>query len=126
MTPPERLLAELRSLGATLTVDGVNLRVLAPSGSVTPELRAGLLLHKPALIELVQTGACSSPEDWLQEMRAAFAPILHLTPEACLAPRVCRRIGPCGRRRTNFPCDIAGSRLEPDSMMTGVDAQERS
>ena len=39
-------------------------------------------------------------DDWDRALRDAYSPIVHLPPRGCLAPRVCSRLGPCGRGRT--------------------------
>ena len=50
------LLATLKTLGATVqAVDG-RLRIEAPPGAITPELRAALSEQKPALLELLRPG----------------------------------------------------------------------
>ena len=48
------LLEELRGRDVRLKVDGLTLRVDAPTGADTDELRATLLKHKHALIRLLE------------------------------------------------------------------------
>ena len=46
----DALLHACARLGVKVTLENGNLRVRAPAGAVTPELRAALALHKPALL----------------------------------------------------------------------------
>ncbi|MGD0950447.1 MAG: hypothetical protein ABSA52_23895 [Candidatus Binatia bacterium] len=61
------LLAELRRLGAFLTVVGDKLRVEAPVGTITPEIRETLARFKPALLailnDLGEPGTCEHVAD---------------------------------------------------------------
>ena len=50
---PEALLSRLAALNVTLTAHGDRLRVEAPAGALTAELRAALAEHKPALLDLL-------------------------------------------------------------------------
>lgn len=49
------LLAELRNRGAAVAVAGARLRIEAPAGTVTPEIREELAAHKPELLRLLST-----------------------------------------------------------------------
>ena len=49
------------------------------------------------------------PDEWEREMRASFAPILHLPPKSCIAPSACSRLGPCDRHTDGQPCQIRNS-----------------
>ncbi|MDJ0592674.1 MAG: thioester reductase domain-containing protein [Pleurocapsa sp. MO_226.B13] len=51
---PHQLLIHLRQQGATLWVNGDQLRIQAPKGVLNAELRFSLRQHKPALLKLVQ------------------------------------------------------------------------
>ena len=51
---PNQLLEELSSRGARVQVNGERLRVRAPAGAVTDDLKAALRRGKPALIELIR------------------------------------------------------------------------
>jgi hypothetical protein len=53
MTTAATLLTELRQMGATVSVAGYNLRIEAPDGTVTPELRQLLTEHKSELLALL-------------------------------------------------------------------------
>ncbi len=53
MTAAERLLADLRRAGATVTVAGTDLRVEAPRGVLEPALRPTVAAHKGELLALV-------------------------------------------------------------------------
>lgn len=55
------LLAELRTRGATVAAVGDRLRIEAPAGTVTPEMRAALAKHKAALLTLLE--ACEHVAD---------------------------------------------------------------
>jgi aspartate racemase len=51
---PSEVLAHLRSLGVRVSTEGDRIRCDAPSGVLTPELRAQLVRHKTALLELLR------------------------------------------------------------------------
>lgn len=58
------LLAELSERGVKLSVDGEQLCIQAPKGSLTPDLRNALATHKPEIIQLLhrsQIGSTSLP-----------------------------------------------------------------
>lgn len=50
---PQALLSRLAALNVTLTSAGDRLRVEAPAGALTDELRAALAEHKAALLDLL-------------------------------------------------------------------------
>jgi hypothetical protein len=50
---PAQLLGELRARGAVVTAQDGRLRITAPAGTVTPDLRRTLETQKPALLELL-------------------------------------------------------------------------
>ncbi len=54
VTTAERLLADLRRAGATVTVAGGDLRVEARRGALDPALRPTVVAHKAELMALVQ------------------------------------------------------------------------
>lgn len=56
---PTQLLMELQRCDVTLTVVGDRLRVDAPTGAVTPELRDALVMHKAELLGLLLEHSCS-------------------------------------------------------------------
>lgn len=60
MTAAE-LLAELKKLGVLLICDGDALRIKAPAGVLTPELKAALAEHKAALLAQLTAGAGPTP-----------------------------------------------------------------
>jgi hypothetical protein len=68
MTPGD-FLTHLRGLGVELTPDGENVRVRAPGGALTAELRQGLASEKAALLYLlrVERGLCvgCGAADWV-------------------------------------------------------------
>jgi len=83
---PRQLLEDLRQRGVELTAVDGRLRVCAPVGTVTEEIRQALRLHKPALLEALGTsepkfhfaddlmefgdiGAGWSPAGWVAELR---------------------------------------------------------
>lgn len=45
----------------TLTLDGDNLRIDAPAGVLTDELRQAIRDNKPALVALLNSQACAAP-----------------------------------------------------------------
>jgi hypothetical protein len=71
------LLAELQRRGASLTANGDKLRVEAPVGTLTPDIREALVRFKPALLailnDLDEPGTCEhvahDPElaEWYRE-----------------------------------------------------------
>jgi len=80
------LLAELRNRGASVAVVGNRLRVEAPVGAITPEIRETLVRFKPALLAILndpeEPGTCEhvadDPElaEWYRENK-------HLTCARC-------------------------------------------
>lgn len=54
------LLAELRSRGASVAVVGDRVRVEAPAGTITPEIRQTLASYKPALLAILNDEARDS------------------------------------------------------------------
>lgn len=54
MNPAGELINELRRRGATLTPNGDKLRITAPRGVITPQLRDQIAQHKPALMRLLR------------------------------------------------------------------------
>ncbi len=66
VTAAERLLADLRRAGATVTVAGEDLRVEAPRGALDPALRPTVVAHKAELMALMrrQAGAETPAEPW--------------------------------------------------------------
>lgn len=65
MTAAVTLLDSLRDMGATVTVAGDKLRIEAPDGTVTPELRQVLTEHKPELLALLKRTLPVPPADRL-------------------------------------------------------------
>jgi len=60
------VLQEVRRVGIMLQADMDRLRVNAPKGALTPELRQALLEHKPALLQLLTAPPCPTcgVSDW--------------------------------------------------------------
>jgi hypothetical protein len=50
------LLAELCHLGVTMVIDGEQLRLRAPRGVITDELRASVTIHKREIVEAYGDG----------------------------------------------------------------------
>jgi len=63
----ETLLRELTDRGACLTREGPCLRVRAPRGILTQDVREALAVHKPAILELLA----------LARLQANRRPVLH-------------------------------------------------
>lgn len=63
----ETLLRELTDRGASLTREGPCLRVRAPRGILTQDVREALAVHKPAILELLS----------LARLQANRRPVLH-------------------------------------------------
>ena len=57
MSAASLLIAELRSQGAQLDVDGDRLRCRAPAGAITPELQQRVAEQKPALLDELRRDA---------------------------------------------------------------------
>jgi amino acid adenylation domain-containing protein len=68
------LLSELRGLGVALSIDGDQLRVRAPKGTLTRDLTAELQQRKPQLIEYLRQAAASATAS-SDDDRIAAAPI---------------------------------------------------
>jgi hypothetical protein len=74
MTAPE-VLGEVRQAGITLAVDGGQLRITAPKGSLTPALRQALIARKAELLRILTAPPpdelgdpcpdCGSKEKWV-------------------------------------------------------------
>ncbi len=69
------LLTLLNQQGITLSVDSGDLRISAPKGSITEELRAGLVQHKAELIELLTNAAADAQPDLVSIPRDADLPL---------------------------------------------------
>jgi hypothetical protein len=54
------LLQALRSAGAGVAVVGSDLKIRAPKGAVTPELREAIVAHKSELVKMLSTYPCAS------------------------------------------------------------------
>ena len=62
MSPaPDALLAEVTRLGIRLMVNGGKLRVEAPAGTLTPELRTALAASKPAILARLRVSLALAP-----------------------------------------------------------------
>jgi len=61
MTAPTELLADLKRRGVILEAIGDRLRVDAPAGMLTPELRQALVVHKAELLELLAPAGNPAP-----------------------------------------------------------------
>jgi hypothetical protein len=72
MTAPE-LIQSLAQQGAQLRAEGNQLKIDAPRGVVTPELKATLLELKPALLELLQGGR-EDRSSWLTAILTVWPP----------------------------------------------------
>lgn len=53
MTPVQALITETQKAGIALSVAGERLRVQAPAGALTPELKAALTARKPELLAVL-------------------------------------------------------------------------
>lgn len=96
MSAPE-LLAQLTALGATVQAVEDRLRIEAPMGALTPELRTALAEQKPALLMLLREPSrlhsqrllCAGCHNYFMHEPAMFC-------HSCIAKRYQRPIGsPC-------------------------------
>ncbi|MGI9290684.1 MAG: non-ribosomal peptide synthase/polyketide synthase [Gammaproteobacteria bacterium] len=69
------LLALLNQQGITLSVDSGNLRISAPKGSMTNELRDELIRHKAEIIELLQADVSAAPDAITRIDRTSALPL---------------------------------------------------
>ena len=107
MTAAERVLADVRAAGARLEpVGGGKLRLAAPAGAVSAELRAAIAEHKDDLVRLLGAGAHLGAHGWARGLAAEWAPIQYEVPAGCFARTVCPRIGPCPHRASGRPCRV--------------------
>ncbi len=123
-----RFLVERRGLGG----DPEYRREISEESEVTPDLSSHLSLisqrpdgdrvgscpeHSSEISEISEESLPLADNAWLDGVRTAFAPILHLPPAGCLGPRVCSRIGPCDRHAAGRPCRVAESCETEERMM---------
>ncbi|WP_324718205.1 hypothetical protein U7230_07060 [Carboxydochorda subterranea] len=85
------LLHALRARGIVLSAVGERLRVEAPRGLVTPELRAALTAHKAAILALLQQESQWPPQCREAERLYHRPPVLE-APHAKLFPLVGQRV----------------------------------
>ncbi|MBI4491367.1 MAG: hypothetical protein HY690_01050 [Chloroflexi bacterium] len=86
------LLERLSTADVRLRVDGEHLRVNAPKGALTPELKAELLAHKPELLRILAD----------QQLATVAAPVL-------LLPADMGGYCPTHRRWLSYPEQRAGA-----------------
>ena len=65
MNSVEELLSQLGTLGIRLTMDGEHLRLSAPKGALTPDLREKVIQHKAAIVVFLRDVGLSSGSDSL-------------------------------------------------------------
>jgi amino acid adenylation domain-containing protein len=68
------LISELESLHVVLSLDGEKLRVSAPKGALTEDLRARILAQRDVLTELLKNSHASNPAAPAVEPEPAFGP----------------------------------------------------
>jgi len=120
MTATE-LLTTLRHLGVTLAPDGDQLRVDAPAGVLTDELRQAMRTHKAALLDLVGAveeraaigEGIAMPEERLVPVPHLFAaahdglpPCPQCSARQWLQGLTYYQCGPCGYRNGPTPGEI--------------------
>ena len=76
MTQAAALLGELRAAGVSIVADRGLLRVEAPRGVVTVNLRERIAQHKPALLSLVGSEQAALAADWPEEALREIAGLL--------------------------------------------------
>src|SRR5688572_16628209 len=94
------LLAEARAAGVSVTANGDRLVVRGPKTEL-PIAERLAVAKSAVLAALADEAALPDPqtEVWWDDCNPQYhgAPILQLPPRACLAPRLCSRIGVCER-----------------------------
>lgn len=95
------LLARATAAGLTVTADGDRLVIRGPKGA--DAIARDLIAQKPAVLAALAAEPPEAVAVWWDD-RGTAAPVRHLPPRGCLAPRVCSRIGPCERRDAGRPC----------------------
>ncbi len=115
------MLSDLTRRGVRLQVVGDRLRLDAPPGVLNSDEINALATAKAEILAALANGGPEEANDagsrWppLQadadafdrNVRASYAPVLHLPPPGCLGPRVCARIGPCERHAASASCEVA-------------------
>ena len=107
MTAPE-LLAALTALGATVRIVEDRLRVEAPAGTLTAEIRAALAEQKPALMALLRNPPRARPLHLLCVGCASF--FMHEPATLCYWCRQRRNHAPDGP-----PCERCLGRPAPEA-----------
>lgn len=97
---PAGILADLYALGAHVRVDGDKLKISAPAGSITPEIKAALAEHKPAIIETLTRPRPGDPTRPIPVRFRAGHP-----PAFCLMDKC---DGDLTARDNLFICDLCG------------------
>jgi hypothetical protein len=104
---PEALLSRLAALDVALTAQGDRLRVEAPVGALTAELRAALTEHKRALLDLLSRSPRSPGERHDPDPQPVRIPLnLYEPPSEWLAKRGLRIVGGDPATGTLFVADL--------------------
>ena len=125
MTDGALLLTELRSLGATVYLDGDGEpRVRVPRGVLTPELRERLSEHKPDLIHLLlderHAIAWRVERMRLRLGRGGWPPsTIAVVPTEGALCETCGEAQACGRVPRCVPCALAAVQLIEERRLGG-------
>lgn len=100
MTSAANVIARIRSLGASLSLDGPRLIVDAPRGVITRELREEIVRLKPAILAELSAGADRLPRDAVHQVAGLLAIAYRRHRDACTGP--CGSAGQGDSRLANF------------------------
>lgn len=112
------MLSDLTRRGVRLQVVGDRLRLDAPPGVLNSDEINALATAKAEILAALANGGPEEANDagsrWppLQadadafdrDVRASYAPILHLPPAGCVGRHACSLLGPCERHATGASC----------------------
>ncbi len=99
---PQELIEDLKQRGVRLTALGSRLRVRAPAGSVTPQLREALTANKPALLEMLTGPSTESSEFHYSSDALSFGDVCEGWTPASWAMELRRKASRCEEYRPDI------------------------
>ncbi len=90
--------------GVQINTDGEHL-LLSGKGELTPELRAALVAHKPAIITILTVYSVGQDDGYGEYEGVRAGPKRFATPPGCLGEGACSRLGWCERALAGRCCD---------------------